>query len=188
MADVLEIPARITGGYQSGPSFNIWHVFAPPLLSESQRQDAVQAIGTFYTGIRSILGQGVVVDIAPEGVKDLSVTPPIFLGVTSLAVTSQGQGVSAPQLALCLSLKTGVAGRSYRGRKFLGPLTPESMAAGMATTDVANQVLTAANALRTALADNDTALQVYSEKLNTETDVTAFACNRIVDTLRSRAF
>lgn len=186
---IWEVPARISGGYQSGPSYNVWHAAADFATDPEDANILVADIRQFYETSKALYPNGTTITVAPDGIRAVDLDPAPVLGAVPGTVTADGgAALSAPQLALVLTLRTGLAGPSYRGRAFLGPLAGAIISNGQATAPTVSGQLAAANALRTALIGHGFGLVVWSRKLQVGTLVSSFTMNGVIDTLRSRAF
>jgi hypothetical protein len=105
-------------------------------------------------------------------------------------VQALGQSTILPtQLAAVVSWRTAFAGKSYRGRTFLGPFNNTVLSANnLHPTFVTNMSTAATNLIANIKLVTNPAwgLVVHSDKLSEDTPVTTAAIDSRVDTLRSR--
>lgn len=152
----------------------------------------IGAIRTFYNSLTSLKCNS---DAWIPGAKVTEFdpanpgTPGTIMGTTPGAVVTGIGGVQTiNQAAACISWRTATAGRSYRGRTFIGVLAASAVAGGVFTSGQVGTFTNAANALLanlTALA-TPLGLVVYSPKLLGWTLITSGATDAIPDVLRSR--
>jgi len=110
---------------------------------------------------------------------DLSISPPI-------AATQAGPAESA-NVTATLSLRTGLAGRRYRGRLYVAAISENHVAQNDLLTS-AYVVLagTVTQALLTAMNVGTRALTIFHKLSNTYTNVNGYAIENIVDSQRRR--
>lgn len=168
---IYKIPVTIEGAGLPSPAMNIFHVSADGTLN---LQEAVDALETFYTAIKSLYssahtisaGTGIIAD--PYG-------DPTYSDATPWSMTGPGSGNRQPVLlSVVVGWRTGVATRSGRGRTFLGPFTAGSDSDGTPSAEMIGQIRDAADDL---VADsqslNGWELGVFSVKQSTFRPVTA---------------
>jgi hypothetical protein len=114
-----------------------------------------------------------------QPVKYVAATPQTETGASGVAVPEQ--------LAGCISWRTGLAGRSHRGRSYMGPLTQDALTADRMNSGWAGAVNSAAATLISAPSSSDLVLCVYSEVLDQTTAITQGTTTDLVRTMRSRA-
>lgn len=180
MAAIVRIPVKVTAAGRR-PSYNIWHTFsATPTLAEAQA--AVDALRDFYTSIAAFYNSTTTIEIGIN-VVEITTVPPLIRPVVIRTVVGTGGTAQAPyQLANVVSLRTANAGRSYRGRIYLGPMSSTALNGAIVNGTLVGTMQTAANTLvATGL------LRVWSEKLAVGTVVTGAVVNTAVETQRRRA-
>lgn len=94
-----------------------------------------------------------------------------------------------PQLAVCVTIRTALAGASYRGRFYLpAPLTAEGTTTGRITGAAVTTLVTAMNQAATAITSTDTGVHVgvYSRVHHVFTAGTFFDIGDVFDTQRRR--
>jgi len=166
---------------------NVWHVQGPDPFDATVAADIA---ATFQTGYVSLM--------APLS-ADYTISE-VF--VHNLAGTASGEftlGISPPQeggeanpalpgnVAFCISLRTALAGRRFRGRKYITAI-PETAVTGntLDSTHVAD-ILSGAATLMADLTANGTPMSVFSRTGLTLVGVTAIvAVDNTVDSQRRR--
>lgn len=106
-----------------------------------------------------------------------------------LTVTDATKQPLPPQLAVCVSWKTLLAGKSFRGRTYVGPLSKDNADANGKLTSVDLTVIqNAATALIAGLSGMTPAthLTIWSRKLGTFQNVTNAHVGVYIDTIRRR--
>lgn len=110
---------------------------------------------------------------------DLSISPPI---VGTFTGTAEAGNVTAT-----LSLRTGLAGRKYRGRLYVAGISETALGVlDLLTSGWVVQAGTVAQALLTALNVGARALTIFHKLTNTYTNVNGYAIENIVDSQRRR--
>lgn len=171
---------------------NVWHVRylgtdpADPVL-DADLDDVEADFVTFYTALLDRQANVTTVDnmiLSQLG----DVRPPRAYG-PALTGTG-GTDILPTQLAVCLTLNTETAGRSFRGRIFIAGLDNNALSAGSPrlTTTYRDDIGNSAAALSTALAANaaPAAIAVYSRKLDVATLVSSYRVGTVIDTQRRR--
>lgn len=126
--------------------------------------------------------------LARVGIRDLNTAnqPEFISGVTGAAGTFTSELLPL-NVALCVTLRTGKAGTSYRGRTYLGGWTEGGSTGGVAA---ANQVTAATDwvtRLQSAFSTAGYDLAVASRKLGKSEKVTSIQTrNNVWDTQRRR--
>lgn len=191
---------------------NTWHVGTAGVPTTAEANAVLAPFKTFYDNIAVFRPTGATTSIGtrvlyfelawwtkpvgkpgtPGYVKGFFNNPPLIVPATALTSTAgTGGGQSVPQLASVVSWKTNRAGRSYRGRTYLGPpgSTPVSgnQIAGASVTAINN----AAAALPGAVAavtvqGSGAALVVFSATKGSYDSVISGSSDAIWDTMRSR--
>jgi hypothetical protein len=135
---------------------NTWNVKTVPQGSTTAEVNAIiTAIRNFYTGLTTLFAT---VTTWTVGAKVLSYSatvsdPPVIMGGTPLTTTSGTGGTPMPpQLATCVSWRTALAGRRYRGRTYVGPLGSNAFSQNIISAGAVSAANTAAATLITAVA------------------------------------
>jgi hypothetical protein len=190
----LVIPANmgvltVTG---IGGTGDVWaNVFAIDCtLGGGPAADIVPITGAFNTFYNALAGSGYL----PTGwvLQNYNLKENVAGGIGSAdlsAAITPGGGFTPlpPQLAIVVSWKTALVGRSYRGRTYLGPL-PTGIVSATGTIAPAVQAGVQADAtnLRTNLATASFPLSVWSRVHNNFQHVTGNHVGPYVDTQRRR--
>src|SRR5262245_51432967 len=130
------------------------------------------------------------VTLSGVGVRNIAIAaqPEVPGVVTPVPGTGTGK-LLPPQVALCATLRTALAGKSYRGRYYAfgfndGALTT----AGTADPTVSTALTTFLNAVRTNMASGQFPLAIVSRKLATLENVTTVESrDNLWETIRGRA-
>jgi hypothetical protein len=146
--EVYEVVCRGSGGVGSGPYVNVYHVHTVDTAINTA--SVATAFKNFYTAIATIYPTTITWSV-PDKITHL-VDPPDILPVSSTAVPgSSGATSDPPQIAMVVTWRTAFAGRSFRGRTYLGPLHSASTAGGSFGSSMHDPVQTAATALIAAI-------------------------------------
>jgi hypothetical protein len=175
---------------------NTMHLGGQVLVAQTvaELQAALVDIANFYTVNASYFGapsQWTIGSRVLEYDLDDLTLPPVIMGTTAIGATAGSGGAPLPSAcAICVSWRTLLAGPSYRGRTFMGPLSASVLGSGLLTSSVRSTVQLRANQLLTDLAANSTSqhLYVFSKLLGTVTAVTSAIVDDVVDNLSSRKF
>jgi len=166
---------------------NVWAVGTTGAPTEAELLTIAAIFQTGYADIQSVLSQDYTVgeitcrylgDAAgPEAT--LAIIPPQAGG--SINPSSPGS------VCLCVSLRTGLAGRRFRGRKYFSGITEVDQTANAIDTDTCNNIVNSILGLMDALSTNGTPLAVVSLVGPTVTQVTTPICvDNFVDSQRRR--
>jgi hypothetical protein len=110
---------------------------------------------------------------------DLSISPPI-------AATQAGPAEAA-NVTATLSLRTGLAGRRYRGRMYVAAISENHVAQNdLLTSPYVVLAGTVTQAFLTAMNTGGRALTIFHKLSNTYTNVTGYAIENIIDSQRRR--
>lgn len=173
----------------SGKSYNVFSVGSDAVVSDANVALILGDLNTFYTAITThVYGTysigSRILEYQPTG-------PPRIVSVAAVGRTNNAASPLPAQLALCVNWRTALAGRSYRGRTFLGPLNG---AANSTSGGVTGAAITAVNnacaALITAVKPRTTGshgLIVHSDQVPTDTDITLGTTDTRMDTMRTRS-
>lgn len=149
--EIYEITCTGTGVSGSGPFVNVFHVHT--VDTPVNTSAIATAFKNFYTSIASIYSSNMTLSV-PSKVLHLG-TPPDIMPVSPFTVSgSGGSSMDPPQIAAVVTWRTPFAGRSYRGRTYLGPLHGNSSVAGIFGSSITTPIQTAATALITAIGSN----------------------------------
>lgn len=172
-----------------GGSINVFNAANDVLLSDTQVNNVLTQLKTFYSALSSYIGGTYSIGSRILEFRPGGVAPRIVL----VAPQSQANTVSGPQppqLAAVLSWRTALAGKSFRGRTFLGPLN----SAALSGTSLAGAFTAAANTAAAALIANvrtqtsaSWGLVVHSDERSEDTQISLGNMDSRVDTIRSRA-
>lgn len=188
-ANVYEWTQQLTSAGGTGPFYNVFHLGSAIQLTSADVSSVNNAFKAFYTSLAPFLSNATTVTC---GFKAIQFTdPPTILAGTQQTVSgTNATGQAAPQNAMCVSWRTDRAGRSYRGRTFIGPLGYNTVGiGGQITTTAANAAAPAGVTLINAIGaiHVGTYLGVYSHKHNLLTPILSVAVSTAVRTQRSRA-
>lgn len=112
--------------------------------------------------------------LATVGVRDLnSPNNPEYLAAVAGAAGSYATEILPLNVCMCVTLRTGKAGTSYRGRTYLSGWTEGSSAAGNATAGVQAQAEDWVTRVKTAMDQAGFTLAVASRKLGKSEAVTS---------------
>ena len=134
----------LTGTGQRG--LNIWHANVES-TNAAAAADLVADLDTFYTALGGYFGTSTVTTI---GVSCTTVEdPPLIVPVTpqTAAGTVVTTTATPAQLAQVISWRTALAGRSYRGRTYIGPVVLGALSGSTFSTTVVTAAQAAADAL-----------------------------------------
>lgn len=174
---------------------NVYHIFSNRPVTVAVLNDVVVIFKEWFTSsLRGLLDADT--SITRLTVRDLTTQASNVIDetlVTPIPGTVTNTGSSPNQVALVVSGRTGLAGRSYRSRSYLGP-TPRGVIAGnLVNVTYQALVLAAMQRLQDELADDQFQFGVLSLRNNKNprpagvfTAFTSFVCNRRVDTQRKR--
>lgn len=131
-----------------------------------------------------------VVALANVGMRNIAIAnQPEFLDAAVPAGGVAAVALLPPQVSLCVTLRTALAGRSFRGRVFLPGFTEDSNdTGGSASADARTAGVAFITAVQDALDGSGLNLAVLSRTVPTATDVSAILVRDAVwDTQRRRA-
>lgn len=110
---------------------------------------------------------------------DLSISPPI--------VGSRGNNPEAGNVTSTLSLRTGLAGRRYRGRIYVAGIDESDVTVlDLLSSSYVAALGVIAQALLTIVNTGTRSLCIFHKNTNTYTDVNGYAIENIVDSQRRR--
>lgn len=150
---------------------------------------------TLFAAFKTAFGTSGLANVVPTtlgllqvGVRDISSPSlPEFMGAGAPQMGTQAAGkILPPQTALCITLRTALAGKSFRGRVFIGSLGDTALAAsGAATSAAATAARDFVVALRTAMLTSSLELAVVSRKLQSTEVVPASGIQSRSDTFET---
>lgn len=189
---------RITAHWSLGGSnsaVNTWHfsadgagiIFGPTQSDiENQADAAIQQLKTMYNAVAvaGLAGAWIIGDVVTEHQTG---QPPKYVNATSATSTVSPGTLDAYQLAGVTSWKTGLAGRSYRGRTFWGPLKSSAFSKPDLSSGWVTSVNAATAAFLAAPTGGDLVPCVYSPTLDQTTAIVSGLTSTACRTMRSRA-
>jgi len=187
---VLQGPLATVSSFANNYEFAL----SGPVTSQTQLQAVATAIGNAIT-TSTPFKAGMCTDTSVTVVKLLyySGTGPATLVATAIAgAVGSPSPIHAPQVCVAASLRTGVSGRSYRGRLYVPYRGSGISAAGVVTTAtqtlIANSVSAAVSAVGAAFTAQglSAAWVVYSPKTGNMTPITTIMVGAQCDTIRHR--
>lgn len=182
------IKVTVTGEYYAQLVENVWGVYAGAGTPDAA--DLATICGIFQANYAAILNPLV-------GAMTVSSFTARYLGdalgpeatLVNSPVQSGGQvGAGEPgNVALCISLRSGFAGRRFRGRKYFSGIPVSQQVNNFLEDTFVNDMVSAVQELITDLAANSTPLAVISVVGLTVTPVvTAVAVDTAIDSMRRR--
>jgi hypothetical protein len=182
MPAVVRIPAE--SNISTG-AVNIWHWIVPNSSLLTEVQNAVTALGTFYSAIAGVLQAGTIT----IGARCVTVdqNPNLIVSPTVSNVATTGGGQSPLQCAVVLRLFSNVVGGSHRGRVYLGPLdTAAIQANGRLVSAADTTTINAAAATLMGTTTGGIQLAVWSRKNRVAQAVTGVGVTSLIGTQRRR--
>lgn len=166
---------------------NVWHVIGPDPFDPTVAADVAATFQTGYANIYASLSQDI--DLreifvhnlngAVSGEATLAITPPAAGGIV--------EDGEPGNVAICISLRTALAGRSTRGRKYFSGLPVGDVTGNTVNTITVGAILVAINDLIAALLTNGTPMAIFSPTRLLLTQVSAAtAVDFSVDSQRRR--
>jgi hypothetical protein len=174
---IARVRVKLPNPAGTGDAYNIWHVrtTGSPEEDTPLLQNAVDALGTFYDGIRNHLTAGTVT-VGDSVIWD-PIGSPTYANINPVTVTTAGNGASPALLAVTVTWYTNSATRSGRGRTFVGPwnhATTESDGT-VNSNQLAALRAAAAGLLADSQSANGWAIGVLSIKQGIFRDATSYA-------------
>jgi len=178
---IYRVPVTITNlAVVSGLGANVWHV-QPATDALVDVQAAIDGIRDFYTALAGRYNTSTTLVVGSRVLR-IDVTPqPIIASTPRVVAGTDGGGAIPAQLANVVSWRTAIAGRSYRGRTYLGPFAASQLSGTVWISGLSTGIGTAAAALIAA-----GRIVVWSEKLQVATPIIGYATDTHVETMRSR--
>lgn len=178
---------EVRGTYFGQLTENVWHAIGPDPFDATVAADIA---GTMQVGYASIM--------APLS-HDYSISE-IFVhnlagvdsGEVTLAISPAQEGGSGNpglpgNVALCVSLRTALSGRTTRGRKYFAGLDETKVTGNLLDPTTAADILDGVNALISSMVDGGHPLAIFSRTALTLTTIsTATLVDLVVDSQRRR--
>jgi len=166
---------------------NVWFVGTPGLPSAGDLSTICGIFQTGYVGILAPLSEDLSYgEFTARYLGDVA-GPEFTLASIPAEAGGTAQPSSPGSVALCVSLRTSLAGRRFRGRKYFSGIPENAVAANVVDPAVGSTIVSAINDLITALAGNDSPLAIVSYAGLTVTGVTtALLVDNFVDSQRRR--
>lgn len=163
---------------------------SPAAITQSQANSLGAAVGASFTssGLAAQVHSGV--SLTSVGIRDISAPSLPELVAAMAAVPGANAGnMLPPQIAFCVTLRTALAGRSFRGRVYLPGFTVGgNTTSGGATATVSTACLAFVNGIDSAMAANGLDLAIVSRLRSTSELVTLVQARDLTwDTIRGRA-
>lgn len=152
----------------------------------TQANNAITQLRTYYNALATagLLFQWTIGAVVTEHQTG---QPPQYVAATPLNSTLVGGTLAALQVAAVISWRTALAGKSFRGRSYIGPLRSTSFTYPDLANTIPTAFMAAANALIAAPSSADLVPAVYSPTLDQTTRITSSLCTQALRTMRSRA-
>lgn len=177
----------VKGFLFSVPVENVWYCQGPDPFDAAEAANIAAFFQTAYGAILAELSQDLTIseiDVSnlagvATGLHILAISPPDAgdIGVGSLPGSN----------ALCVTLRTALAGRRFRGRKYFSGLPESKVTGNLVDATTAENIRTAVENLMLDLSSNGTPLSVFSTVGVTLTPCTAIALTDLrVDSQRGR--
>ena len=167
--------------------FNVWYALCGPSPTFVDLNDIAAGFNAGYGAIMPSLSNEF--SISEIVVKDINTTAGAEV---TLAITPPMAGGAATAsmpggTALCVSLRTGLSGRQFRGRKYFSGIPTSEVVGNAFDPDFVSAMLTGINTLLGALLTVDHPVQVASPTYGTATQVIAVVASDLwVDSQRRR--
>lgn len=164
---------------------NIWHWIIPNSSPLTEAQNAVNALGTFYTAIAGVLQAGTIA--IGQRVVTEDQTPNLIISPTVVNVATSGGGQSPLQCAIVLRRYSNVVGGAHRGRVYLGPVdTAAIQANGRQVSTADSTTINTAAATLMGTTTGGIQLATWSRKNRTATPITGVGVTSLLGTQRRR--
>ena len=169
------------------PLMNVWYVQGPDPFDLAEATAIAAIFQTGYGGILATLSQ----DISYNEIE-VSNLGGVATGSYSLFISPADEGDIAQDslpgsVAFCVSLRSALAGRRFRGRKYFSGLGEGHVTENLFDAAVAADLVTAIQTMATALTANGTPLSIFSPTgLTLVPVVSIVATDLTVDSQRGR--
>lgn len=166
---------------------NVWHVQGPNPFDAAVAETVASIFQTGYVGIQAALSQ----DYSISEVFVHNLAGGASGEFTLAIVPAQNSGIvqdSMPgNVSFCVSLRSALSGRRFRGRKYFAGLGEGDVVGNEWNSDRRDTILTGVADLMSALTANTTPLSVFSPTgLTLVPIVAATAVDLVVDSQRRR--
>lgn len=148
--NLLTVRTQLVNTDGSGPDYNVHHIEAIGTDLSVSANAFIADLTTFYTAIKGLYRTGVSISVGNSA--QTVVKPPLIVSTVPQIVAGTGATPGGPpEMSLVLTWRTAIAGRSYRGRSYIGPLSttvtsqPVPQAANITTLQNAANALVAAS-------------------------------------------
>jgi hypothetical protein len=141
---------------------------------------------TFYTALGAG-GMSGAYDIGTVVLEYDGTNPPVYVPTTPQTSTVTASTTIANQLAAVCTWRTAIAGRRFRGRSYIGPLTIGVVSSAAISSTFVNAANTAVTTLLSNIAGTTFDLCVASHANDSSESVTSGVFTSAVRTMRSRA-
>jgi hypothetical protein len=167
---------------------NVWHVYHDGVPTLEQLQGIAEIFATAYPLIIGPLSGALTYNEITCRYIGAAEAPEYTLAFSPPVAGGQTAAESSPSnVCLCVSLRTGLSGRRFRGRKYFSGIPEGMVTSNVINSDLCDELVTAINDLIAALATNETPLAVVSlVQLTVTFVVTAICVDLFVDSQRRR--
>lgn len=173
---------------------NTWHYSADgsaifgttPSAKTAQANAAITQIRAFYNSLGAA-GLWNAWTVGSAVIEYQTGQPPSYVTATPLTSTAGSGSVGVLQTAAVITWRTALAGKSYRGRSYIGPLFLSAYSMPLISTSFVTACNTAAATLIAAPGVGDLVPAVYSPTLDITTRITSGVSSQKCRTMRSRA-
>lgn len=182
-ANVVEVRGQLFGQLVE----NVWFVGSTGALDESSMLDVMSIFQTSYSSIMAPLSEDFSInEIYMKYLGNLA-GPEATLAITPAQTGGIATAAAPGNVAFCVSLRTALTGRRFRGRKYFSGLPNNQVVANALNVTVADAIVSAVQAMIVTLSGNGTPLAVVSFTGLTVTNVTtALYTDLFVDSQRRR--
>jgi hypothetical protein len=193
MSHFLRIDAKtLIGG--SNYAVNVWHYSADggvtfgsdDAAKTTQANAAITQLKAFYTTL-SAAGLYGAWTIGSAVVEYQTGDDPRYVVATPQTVSAGAGSVTAMAPTACLTLRTALAGKSFRGRKYIGPLYYAAMTGNLVATSMVTAINNATATLLAAPTGSQLVPCIYSPTLDVTNKITNGSTTQLLRTMRSRA-
>lgn len=184
---VWRIPVKITFNGPGSPGYNVWH-FRGATGGSEFINEALAALGTFYTDIKSFM-PGTTTVSSPPVITSVGPSPQYLVPGSSFSIVGTSASPQLPmQTAICVTWYSNDATRSGRGRTFISPVSEaQSTDAGVPEPAAVTALKTAAGKIVTYNQGLNTgAFGIWSQKDGVLRDIVRTNVRPVFATLRSR--
>ena len=182
-ANVVEVRGQLFGQLVE----NVWFVGSTGALDESAMLDVMSIFQTSYSSIMAPLSEDYSINEIYMRYLGNPAGPEATLAITPAQTGGIATAAAPGNVAFCVSLRTALTGRRFRGRKYFSGLPNNEVVANALDVAVADALVSAVQAMIVTLSGNGTPLAVVSFTGLTVTNVTtALYTDLFVDSQRRR--